>query len=78
MANSPDLAPMDYDINANFKRILKMCRAENIKQLARIIPRELNKIDVRTCRNALSGWKYRVETMIERQGNNVEIFKKIK
>ena len=29
MANCPDLAPMDYAINANFKRLLKKSRARN-------------------------------------------------
>ena len=37
MANSPNLAPMDYAINANFKRIVKTSRAHTTTELARVI-----------------------------------------
>ena len=72
MANSPDLAPTAYAINANFKRILKKGRTHTTTELARVIQREWKKIDVKTCRNALACYKFRVQTMLERQGSRVE------
>ena len=49
MANSLDLAPMDYVISANFERILKKSRARITTELVRRIQRECKKIGVRTC-----------------------------
>ena len=55
MANSSDLAPMDYAICSNFKRILKMSRAHTAPQMARVIRKEWKKINIRISRNASSG-----------------------
>ena len=77
MANSSDLAPMDYATNANFKTILKKSRARTITELARAIRREWKKIGVKACRNALLRWKFRVQTMLEKQGSHTEQMKKL-
>ena len=77
MANSPDLAPMDYAINSNFKRILKMSWAHTAPEMARVIRREWKKISIRTCRNVLSGWKFLVQLMLDRSGSHVEHIKNL-
>ena len=77
MANSSDLAPMDYAICSNFKRILKMSRAHTAPQMARVTRGEGKKIISRTCRNALSGRSFRVHVRLDASGAHVEHIKKI-
>ena len=72
MANSPDLAPLDYAINSIFKRILKSFLAEDEKQLARIVRREWKKFPISVIRRALRRWKERVQAMIANLGYQFE------
>ena len=72
MANSPDMAPLDYGINANFKRIISQRRVTTIDGLKKVIVEEWNKFSVETVRNVLSSWDKRVNLMVERQGSHVE------
>ena len=53
-----------------------MFRAHTAPEMARVIRREWKKISIRTCRNALSGWKFRVQLMLDRSGSHVEHIKK--
>ena len=72
MANISDLAPMDYAINANFKRILKKSRARTATEVARLIQKEGKKTGVEICRNALLRWKFCVKIILEKQESHIE------
>ena len=72
MANSPDLAPLDYAINGIFKQILKSFLAENEKQLARIVRQEWKKFSISVIRRALRRWKEHVQAMIYNHGYQFE------
>lgn len=72
MANSPDLAPMDYAINSIFKEILKKKICNSAQQLARICKRQWSKFPLGIIRKALLSWKKRVEMMIENKGYQIE------
>ena len=72
MANSPDLAPLDYAINGIFKEILKSFLVENEKQLARVVRREWKKFSISVIRRALRRWKERVQAMIYNHGYQFE------
>ena len=72
MANSPDMAPLDYGVNANLKRILRGRRATTVDGLKKAIVEEWDKFDLKTIRGILSSWSNRVNLMIERKGSHVE------
>ena len=72
MANSPDMAPLDYGVNANRKRILRGRRATTVDGLKKAIVEEWDKFDLKTIRGILSSWSNRVNLMIERKGSHVE------
>ena len=72
MANSADLAPMDFAINSIFKRILKKRAVNNRKQLARAVRTEWKKFPMRTIRRALLSWRDRVDLMLEARGYQFE------
>jgi hypothetical protein len=72
MANSPDMAPLDYGVNGILKKKLSSRRVTTVAGMERTIKEEWKKFDLRTVRNILSSWKQRVEVMIEHHGFHIE------
>ena len=62
MPYSPDMAPMDYAINANLKTNLKRRVAHDRGQMVSAVRYEWSKIKILTIRRALKSWRTRVET----------------
>ncbi|GAV04158.1 hypothetical protein RvY_14478-1 [Ramazzottius varieornatus] len=73
MANSPDLARLDYGINGNLKRILSERKATTIKGLISVIKKVCESYDIAEIRSTLSSWQGRVQTMLDRHGGHVEV-----
>ncbi|GAV06337.1 hypothetical protein RvY_16347 [Ramazzottius varieornatus] len=73
MANSPDLAPLDYGINGNLKRILSERKATTIKGLISVIKKVCESYDIAEIRSTLSSWQGHVQTMLDRHGGHVEV-----
>ncbi|GAV01008.1 hypothetical protein RvY_11786 [Ramazzottius varieornatus] len=73
MANSPELAPLDYGINGNLKKILSERKATTIKGLISVIKTFCESYDIAEIRSTLSSWQGRVQTMLDRHGGHVEV-----
>ena len=72
MANSPDMAPMDYAINGNLKNNLRRRAARNRSQLVRVVRYQWSKLKIHAIRRALKSSQKRVQMMVDRDGNHVE------
>ena len=72
LANSPDLAQMDFSINSIFKKIVKKRSVNSATQLARMIRAEWKKFTVGIIRKRLLSWKKRIDLMTEKQGYQIE------
>ncbi|GAU89145.1 hypothetical protein RvY_01729 [Ramazzottius varieornatus] len=73
MANSPDLAPLDYAINGILKKYLADRKATTIPGLSKVIQDVCTNFDLRIIRKSLSSWQGRVQKMLDRKGDHVEI-----
>ena len=74
MANSPDLAAMDFAVNPNFKQIVKLKKAKDLKQPSRVIKAEWKKFPLSTIRSSFLYWKKRVNTMVREQDYQIDYF----
>ena len=73
MAKSPDFTPLDYAVNGNLKQILSERKATTIKGLTSVINEVCRDYNITTIRNSLSCWQSRVQLLIDRQGDHVEV-----
>ena len=76
MANSPDLAPLDYGVNGIFKKMLSARRVTTVNGMEKAIYDVWSNFNIKTVRKILSSWKSRVEHMIERKGFQIEQIRK--
>ncbi|GAV06718.1 hypothetical protein RvY_16659 [Ramazzottius varieornatus] len=73
MAKSPDVAPLDYAINGILKKYLADRKATTIPGLSKVIQDVRTNFDLRIIRKSLSSWQGRVQKMLDRKGDHVEI-----
>ncbi|GAV06385.1 hypothetical protein RvY_16393 [Ramazzottius varieornatus] len=73
MADSPDLPPFDCGINGFLEKILNHRKATTVNGLSRIVEEVCDTFDLAVICRTLDAWKPRVETMLERMGDHVEI-----
>ena len=73
MANAPDLAPLDYAVNGNLKRILSDRKATTIKGLTSVIDNVCCNYNLGVIRNTVSSWQSRVQKLIDIFGDHVEV-----
>ena len=60
MANSPDMAPLDYCVNGILKGKISHRKPTNVPGMNRVIKEELAGFDLEIIRSALSAWKNRM------------------
>ena len=72
MANSPDLAPMDYCVNGIFKWNLFDRQPSTLSGLKKIMTSVWNNLSQDVINRALSSWQDRVNLMIKCRGFQIE------
>ena len=72
MANSLDMAPMDYCVNSNFKNIWSRKEAKNRVELATIAKRVWKDFPQGNIFRSLKSWPSRIDKMVENRGFQVE------
>ena len=70
----PDVSPMDYGINGNYKKKLKRRRATARNELVKVAKAVWKEIKILTIQRVISAWPSRVEKVIEAQGFQTEHF----
>ena len=63
-ADSPDLLPMDYSLNAIVKRRLWKRKARSVKGLKRAMRQKWSKVSVDLCVKTFSTWESRMKLML--------------
>ena len=74
LANSPDVSPMDYGINGNYKKKFKRRRATARNELVKVAKAVGKEIKILTIQRVISAWPSRVDKVIEAQGFQIEHF----
>ncbi|GAV04995.1 hypothetical protein RvY_15187 [Ramazzottius varieornatus] len=69
MANSPDLAPLDYAINGILKNILGERKVTTVAGLSKILKGVCANFDLGIIRRSLLSWECRVQKMLDRRGD---------
>lgn len=76
MANSPDLAPLDYCVNGILKSRISRRKPTTVPGMKRVIRQEIAGLDLSVIRAALSAWEGRVQEMVKCDGYQIEHFMK--
>jgi inhibitor of nuclear factor kappa-B kinase subunit alpha len=72
LRNSPDVAPMDYGVNGDFKRRLWRHKVHTVTGLKRVMTTEWKKTSIPFIRKTLASWPGRVKMIEENKGYHIE------
>ena len=71
-ANSPDLSPMDYGINGNFKNLCNRRSATTKNELMKVAKEVCSETEIRKICKLIKAWPFCVDLMVENLGFQIE------
>ncbi|GAV05131.1 hypothetical protein RvY_15307 [Ramazzottius varieornatus] len=73
MANSPNLAPLDYAINGILKKNSGERKVTTIAGLSKVLHEVCANFDLGVIRRSLLSWESRVQKMLDKKGDYIEL-----